>query len=160
MSIPLLRHVTREDRDWVLAQHKAIYMDQHGFDESFEVLVAKVLDAFLKNHDPMRERGWIVEKDQQPLGSIFCMRIDDKCAQLRLFFLVEEARGKGFGHYMISELIRFARDAGYKEVRLWTHRSHEAACALYHAMNWTCIETEPKVSFGKKETIETYSYTL
>lgn len=160
MSKPLLRHLTREDRNWVLAQHKAIYMEQYGFDESFEVLVAKVLDDFLKNHDPMRERGWIIEQDQQPLGSIFCMRIDDKCAQLRLFCLLQDARGKGLGRYMISELIGFARGARYKEIRLWTHRSHEAACALYRTMNWTCIETEAKVSFGKKETIETYSYTL
>lgn len=160
MSTPVIRQFTVLDRDWVLAQHKAIYMDQHGFDESFEVLVAKIVDHFLQYNDPRVERGWIAEQGGYRLGSVFCMRIDEKCAQLRLFFLVDEARGMGLGHQMATELIQFAKQAGYEEIRLWTHRSHEAACKLYRAMGWRCIKAERTVSFGRDEVVETYSFKL
>lgn len=160
MDATAIRQISQQDRDWVLAQHKAIYMDRHGFDDSFEALVAGILDDFLMNHDPTCERGWIAEYKHRPLGSIFCTRIDDETAQLRLFFLVEEARGKGLGFQMVSKLICFAESVGYKRIRLWTHKSHAEACALYRAMGWTCINAEQKVSFGRQETVETYAYTL
>lgn len=155
-----IRQITPQDRDWVLDQHKVVYMDGHGFDQSFEVLVAQILDDFFTDYDPACERGWIAEVDGQPLGSIFCMKIDAKTAQLRLFFLVPNARGKGLGREMMTTLVRFAAEAGYQEIRLWTHKSHGAACRLYRAAGWKCVDEKAVVSFGRNEVIETYVYTL
>lgn len=156
MNRPVIREISASDRNWVLEQHKEIYMLGHGFDDSFETLVAKILDDFFDKHDSTYERGWIAEEDGRPLGAVFCMRIDERTAQLRLFFLISEARGKGLGREMMQTLIRFAKIAGYQEIRLWTHQSHEAACALYRATGWRCIEEKPTVSFGKNEVIESY----
>ncbi|GHG86846.1 hypothetical protein GCM10010961_14790 [Pseudodonghicola xiamenensis] len=42
----------------------------------------------------------------------------------------------------------YAREAGYRDMVLWTHESHQAACALYAAAGWTLERSEPVRSFG------------
>ena len=160
MGNAVIRKIERSDRDWVLQQHIDLYAKSNGFDVSFGTLVEDVLDDFFATHDPTFERGWIAEENGQRLGSVFCRRLSREQAQLRLFFLVPEARGKGLGQRMAGTLLEFAKDKGYQEVRLWTHRSHAAACRLYKAMGWKLIDSEETTSFGQKEIVETYSYRL
>lgn len=155
-----IRQITPQDRDWVLDQHRIIYMDGHGFDRSFAILVAEIVDGFFARHDAEGERGWIAEDDGVPLGAVFCTKIDETTAQLRLFFLVPEARGQGVGRALMNTLLRFAEKAGYAEVHLWTHQSHEAACRLYKASGWRLVDEKPHQSFGKQEVVESYVYTL
>jgi hypothetical protein len=42
----------------------------------------------------------------------------------------------------------FAAEAGYAEMQLWTHESHQAACALYAAFGWQLVDSKPVRSFG------------
>ena len=147
-----------DDRDWLVAKHRTIYAQTDGFDDSFGDLVAQVLDDFLKTHDPQHECGWIAEENGHRLGSIFCVRLDAHTAQVRLFLLVPEARGKGLGRRMLRRCMRFAQERGYSGMRLWTHQSHKAACALYKAQGWRCIEVKPVRSFGQDLIVETYVY--
>ena len=58
------------------------------------------------------------------------------------------ARGKGLGKRLLSECLGFARAKGYVGLRLWTHESHRAACALYQANGFTCTGSKPVHSFG------------
>ncbi|GIT86951.1 MULTISPECIES: GNAT family N-acetyltransferase [Roseobacter] len=154
----ILRKVRPEDREWLVAEHRTIYAQTDGFDDSFGDLVQQVLDDFLASHDPRYERGWIAEENGLRLGSIFCVRLDEETAQLRLFLLVPEARGKGLGLRMLRHCMQFAQEHGYSGMRLWTHQSHKAACALYKAQGWQCIETKPVRSFGQELIVETYTY--
>ena len=160
MTQARIRQITSQDRDWVLDQHRIIYIDGHGFDQSFGSLVADIVDGFFARHDADCERGWIAESDGVPLGAVFCMKIDDTTAQLRLFFLVPDARGLGLGRALMNTLLRFAAKADYSEVHLWTHQSHEAACRLYKASGWRLVDEKPQQSFGKQEVVESYVYTL
>ena len=86
--------------------------------------------------------------DGKPLGSIFCVRLDDQTAKLRLFFTAPEARGLGLGKRLLDACMGFARDRGYTRMELWTHESHEAACALYSRAGWVCTSSKPVHSFG------------
>lgn len=158
MKEAILREVRPQDRDWLVDKHRVIYAHTDGFDDSFGDLVENVLDGFLAAHDPRHEHGWIAEKQGQRLGSIFCVRLDERTAQLRLFLLVPEARGKGLGLRMLRHCMWFAQAHGYSAMRLWTHQSHKAACALYKAQGWQCIETKPVRSFGQDLIVETYTY--
>ena len=144
-----IRRFEPADRDWLLEAHRTHYAREEGFDETFGVLVGRILDDFLKDHDPACERGWIAWREGRRLGSIFCVRLSDQTAKLRLFLLMPEARGLGLGRRMLDTCMNFARDAGYVGMQLWTHESHRAAGALYARNGWTLTDSKPVVSFGK-----------
>lgn len=148
------------DRDWLVEQHQVHYAREEGFDASFGVLVAQILDDFLASNDPTCERGWIARQGEQRLGSIFCVRLQEDTAKLRLFLLTPAARGKGLGTRMLETCMGFARDAGYRRMQLWTHESHRAAGALYARSGWTLNSSAPVMSFGKPNVEQHWSITL
>ena len=148
MSQPILRPFQPEDTGWLVERHGTLYAEAEGFDDTFGPLVASILADFNAAHDPARERGWIAEEDGRLLGSIFCVRLDDTTAKLRLFLLVPEARGKGLGRRLLEQCMSFAREAGYASMALWTHESHKAACALYARNGWTLTASKPVHSYG------------
>jgi len=149
MTAVQLRPFHPADIDWLVERHARQYAMDDGFDGSFGPLVRDILEDFASAHDPARERGWIAEQDGRPLGSIFCVSLNDQTAKLRLFFLVPDARGLGLGKLLLQTCMQFAREAGYAGMQLWTHESHEAACALYKASGWQLISSKPVHSFGQ-----------
>lgn len=149
MTDVTIRRFDAADSDWLVERHQTLYALDEGFDDTFGPLVAEILAEFCATHDPARERGWIAEENGQRLGSIFCVRLTDTTAKLRLFLLTPEARGKGLGKRLLKTCMQFARDAGYKDMTLWTHESHEAACALYAAFGWELVDSKPVHSFGQ-----------
>jgi len=148
MSEITIRPFRAEDAPWLVERHGTLYARDEGFDDSFGPLVARILDAFIADHDPSRERGWIAERAGVRLGSIFCVSLNDQTAKLRLFLLEPQARGEGLGKRLLNTCMGFARDVGYREMVLWTHESHRAACALYRASGWQLTGSKPVRSFG------------
>lgn len=148
MDDVILRSFRPEDTPWLVEQHKVLYARDEGFDGSFAILVAQILQDFSAAHDKGRERGWVAERAGRPLGSIFCVAQDDQTAKLRLFLLLPEARGLGLGKRMLTTCMDFARASGYRQMVLWTHESHAAACALYRAFGWQLTASKPVHSFG------------
>lgn len=137
------------DAGWLIQQHAELYARDEGFDANFEPLVARILADFLETHDPGCERGWIARRGEQRLGSIFCVKGPEPGqAKLRLFLLRPEARGLGLGQRLLEACMEFAREARYRQMVLWTHESHRAACALYEKNGFTCTMSKPVHSFG------------
>lgn len=143
-----IRRYDPGDRDWLVAQHGLLYRAAEGFDESFPDLVGGILDGFAQSHDPNREAGWIAQQNGQRLGSIFCVAHSQGWAKLRLFLLVPEARGKGLGRALLAQCMGFAQASGYQGMTLWTHESHQAACALYLKTGWRLVHSKPVHTFG------------
>ncbi|MEX0327355.1 MAG: N-acetyltransferase family protein [Ruegeria sp.] len=148
MNNIILRPFRADDAPWLVEQHGTLYARDEGFDDSFAPLVARILKAFIADHDPTRERGWIAEQNGARLGSIFCVSQSDRTAKLRLFLLVPQARGQGVGKQLLTACMEFARSAGYDEMVLWTHESHRAACGLYRSFGWQLVDAKPVRSFG------------
>lgn len=144
----VLRGLQPGDAGWVMSRHGALYAADEGFDTSFEALVGAVLAEFLRGHDPARERGWIVARGSRRLGSIFVVAEAPEVARLRLVFLEPSERGTGLAQRMLETALRFARDAGYRRMRLWTHESHRAAGRLYARNGFVLMDAQPGRSFG------------
>ena len=144
-----LRDLAPGDAGWLVMQHGALYARDEGFDMSFEALVAEILAAFLRERDLERERAWIAWEGDGRLGSIFIVDGGDAAAKLRLFLLVPEARGRGLGRRLLRTAMGWARERGYRRIRLWTHESHRAACALYAAEGFERTASRPARSFGR-----------
>jgi DNA-binding MarR family transcriptional regulator/GNAT superfamily N-acetyltransferase len=145
-----LRQAEVGDFGWIVSRHGALYAEEYGWNESFEALVAEILAAFIKEHDPKRERCWIAELDGERAGSVALVRGNDKAAKLRLLFVEPDARGFGVGGRLVGECVRFARAAGYRKITLWTQSILVAARAIYLRAGFKKVRQEPHASFGKK----------
>jgi DNA-binding MarR family transcriptional regulator/GNAT superfamily N-acetyltransferase len=156
----LLRPPQPGDMGWVVHRHGVLYAEEYGFDETFEALVAEIAANFIKNLDPKRERCWIAEKDGQNVGSVFLVKKDETTAKLRLMLVEPKARGLGIGSRLVDECVRFARQAGYTRIVLWTVSVLAAARHMYAKAGFKLINEEAHHSFGKDLVDETWEKIL
>jgi DNA-binding MarR family transcriptional regulator/N-acetylglutamate synthase-like GNAT family acetyltransferase len=148
------------DLGWVVHRHAALYAQEYGWDGSFEAMVAEIVARFIRRFDPARERCWIAERDGRILGSVTLVRMTDATAQLRLLYVEPQARGAGLGRLLVDECERFARQAGYRRIRLWTNSVLLAARAIYEGTGYRLIAQEPHRSFGHDLVGETWEKRL
>jgi DNA-binding MarR family transcriptional regulator/GNAT superfamily N-acetyltransferase len=139
------------DMGWIVYREGVGYAEQYGWDETFEVLVAKIVEEFIRNFDSRRERCWIAEVDGENVGHIFLVKhpADPDTAKLRLLFVEKSARGKGVGNALVRECVRFARTAGYRKIVLWTQSILSAAHHIYEKAGFRLVKEEPHHSFGQ-----------
>lgn len=136
------------DHGWVVSRHGAIYAAEYGWDETFEGLVARIVGAYVEHHDPARERAWIAEVDGERAGCVFCVAKDERTAQLRILLVEPAARGLGIGTRLVDECLRFATDASYATITLWTNDVLTSARRIYEAAGFELVSEDPHHSFG------------
>jgi DNA-binding MarR family transcriptional regulator/GNAT superfamily N-acetyltransferase len=148
------------DMGWVTQRHGALYSGEYGLNHKMEAYVAEVVARFLRDFDPAREHCWIAEQDGVPLGSVFLVKDSDEVARLRLLIVEPRARGLGVGRRLVEECVRFARQAGYREVTLWTHSILTAARRIYGSVGFKLVDSETHDEFGPELVGETWTLRL
>jgi putative acetyltransferase len=64
----------------------------------------------------------VMTDENQVIGTGAIRRLDDATCELKRVWLLFEYHGKGLGYRMIQELLAFARETGYRRIRLETDR--------------------------------------
>jgi DNA-binding MarR family transcriptional regulator/GNAT superfamily N-acetyltransferase len=156
----VLRSHRPGDMGWVTQRHGVLYSEEYGLNHKMEAYVAEVVAKFLREFDPAREHCWIAEQDGVPIGSVFIVKESDTMARLRLLIVEPKARGLGVGRRLVEECVRFARQAGYREITLWTHSILTAARRIYDSVGFSIVETETHDEFGPELVGETWNLKL
>jgi DNA-binding MarR family transcriptional regulator/N-acetylglutamate synthase-like GNAT family acetyltransferase len=156
----LLRPHQPGDMGWVVHLHGMLYAQEYGWDETFEAFVAEIVAKFIQNFDSKRERCWIAEIDGEIVGSVFLVKESETVSKLRLLIVHPKARELGIGKRMVTECLRFAKQASYRKTMLWTNDVLLAARHIYETMGFKLVHEEPHHSFGHDLVGETWELEL
>jgi DNA-binding MarR family transcriptional regulator/GNAT superfamily N-acetyltransferase len=157
-----LREAAPEDMEWVVRRHRELYAQEYGFGETFAQLVERSADGFVRDFDADRERGWIATSGGERVGCVFLTRGPEPgVAKLRLLLVDPAARGLGVGGRLVDECIRFARQAGYRAISLWTNEVLLAARRIYADRGFLVVNRENQDHlFGHPFTAEVWEKEL
>jgi GNAT superfamily N-acetyltransferase len=144
-----LRDPVPGDFGWIVKRHAELYLQEYKWHEPFEGVCAQIVANYVNNHDVKRERCWIAEMDGENVGCIFVAKESDEVARIRLLLVDPKARGLGLGARLTNEAVRFAREAGYKKMTLWTHSVLKPARHIYQKAGFKLMRSEKHKSWGQ-----------
>lgn len=88
--------------------------------------------------DEIRE-AIVVYDDGKPVGGGAIRRYDDETVELKRVFVHSEYQGQGIGSRLVSLLIEWAAQLGYRRMILETGELLAESCAVYRKLGFTVI---------------------
>jgi DNA-binding MarR family transcriptional regulator/GNAT superfamily N-acetyltransferase len=141
------------DHGWILERHAAVYNQEQEWGPAFEAYCGQVIVDFIARDDSERERCWIAELDGVRCGSIYCTKRTEEVAQVRLLLVEPWARGAGAGAALASACVRFAREAGYRQIMLFTNSNLTSARRIYESLGFKFRSEQPEDIFEGDDSV-------
>ena len=88
--------------------------------------------------DKIRE-AIVVYEDDKPVGGGAIRRYSDEEIELKRIFVHPECQGRGIGTTLVSALIEWAAEIGYRRMILETGALLKESCALYKKLGFEVI---------------------
>ena len=155
-----VRRATSQDLDWVVQRHAAVYAREQRYNRDFADTVGAIVRRYAARRDARHERGWIALHRGRRAGCVFVTRRTRSVGQLRLLLVEPSARGHGLGRQLVDGCIRFAREAGYRKLVLWTSDELAAARHVYATAGFELVSAERSPHFGRMQTMQIWSLDL
>ena len=149
------------DLGWVVMAHGEVYVEEFGWDTSFEGLCARIVADYAAGSGTPGQAAWIAELDGGRAGCVFVVSGEQPgVAKLRILLVHPRARGRGLGARLVGTAVDFAHAAGYERMQLWTNHPLVAARHVYLAHGFSLVREEPHHSFGVDLVGQTYELDL
>lgn len=143
----------------IIYLHGTLYAKEYGFNHTFEPYVAMPLSEFV-NKQTSRDKLWIVDKNEEVMGSVAIVNCPGNIAQLRWLIVHPDLRGYGIGKKLVKEALSFCRAQNYASVFLWTIDFLNAALKLYTSAGFRMTESKTHKVWGRLLTEERYELRL
>lgn len=98
------------------------------------------VDNYRNQYSPPTGLFLVATDGEAIIGTGAIRRIDGETAELRRMWVLPEHHGRGIGYRLASELLDFARAAGYRRVRLSTSAVQERAIRFYERLGFYPID--------------------
>jgi GNAT superfamily N-acetyltransferase len=149
------------DLGWVVMAHGELYVEEFGWDTTFEGLCARIVADYAAQAGTPGTAAWIAELDGERVGCVFVVAGEEAgVAKLRILLVHPHARGRRLGHRLVGTALDFATAAGYERMQLWTNHPLAAARHVYLGHGFALIRSEPHHSFGVDLVGQTYELDL
>ncbi|MBD3919078.1 GNAT family N-acetyltransferase [Paenibacillus sp. PR3] len=81
---------------------------------------------------------WLLKEGQSVIGTICLKGIDSKnrIGEIKRFFVLPEYQNKGYGKSMMCQIIEFAKQAGFKMLRLDTEKQSYKAISVFRSFGF------------------------
>ncbi len=103
----------------------------------------KELQTLHEVYSPPKGCIILANEDEQIIGCVALKPIEEGVCEMKRLYVRPSGRRKGLGKELVEELIRFAKESGYKTMKLDTLTTLTEAVKLYRSMGF--IETKPYV---------------
>jgi N-acetylglutamate synthase-like GNAT family acetyltransferase len=143
----------------IIYLHGHLYAEEYGYNSNFEAYVAKYLTEFANNIKD-REKIWIIEKNNEIVGSMAIVEHTKSEAQLRWLLLLPDIRGHGLGKKLMDDAIAFCRAKDYSLIFLWTEDLLKPATQLYKSRGFVLTEEKTHEIWGAELTEQKYELKL
>lgn len=136
---------------YVADAQRRVYSEEYHWGPSFIDYAVKITLEFAAQAKNEREEMWVADSGGKLIGCIMLCQSDESpdAGQLRLFLVEKEYRRFGIGRALTTALFQKAREAGYKQLILWTASPLTDAVRHYE-----------KLGFHKVEEVENHDWSL
>lgn len=93
----------------------------------------------------------IAIKDNQIIGTIGGLKIDDKIIKLNSFYVDNKYRNQGIGKKLYRLLLYFCKEKQYKTIILCTYDEYDIAKKIYDKENFILYKEDGNEKWMKKE---------
>jgi putative acetyltransferase len=130
-----------EDAKYVIsAVAQRIFAPHMTVQEFYDVLAEEGelhdVDDFQKAYMENRGRFLVVMHDERLVGTGAVKKLDERTAELKRIWLLEEYHGQQIGFQVVTELLAFARFNGYTHARLQTSERQTRALSFYRKLGF------------------------
>lgn len=140
MNHIVIREFKPGDPSRVCYFYYKLYEKQYQFNGSVEkYFIDGMVDLF---DNPQGNMLWVVEKDDQIVGSIAIIQRGEHDAQLRWFGVDMSLQGMGIGNQLVKTAMQFCQEHHYQHVVLWTIDILKPARHLYGKYGFHMTETK------------------
>jgi putative acetyltransferase len=138
-------HQVTDVKYMIAAVAQRIYYPEKTPQEFYDILAEEGELQDVDHFQQIYENGFglflVVLDEDRVIGSGALKRMDEKIAELKRLWLLEEYHGQGIGYRVVMQLFDFARQKGYTHVRLQTGESQTRAIQFYEKLGFYRVKS-------------------
>jgi DNA-binding MarR family transcriptional regulator/GNAT superfamily N-acetyltransferase len=155
-----LRAPQAGDYGWLVQRQAQLFAHRHGWDHTFEGLLARTVADFTQHHDPQREACWVAEQQGTVVGSALLTTLSAAVAVIKMLYVEPDVQRLGIGTQLLNDCERFARSAGYAKLAIDTASALPGTRRMLDHAGFMRTSAEPAQRFGHALVLEHWERDL